>query len=204
VDQYNPFPYQPMMRYYYNGGVDPQRIAQFAQQNPALAAHVESVSGFIAWLAQMFPEIYRAISAQAPDLADPITAVQKIAPASTQTRNSWAGRGLAGWNADPATGINVWTDDASASGETDKPWSGVVSEWGKSVMDLAKGYLVYDTQRDVIKLNIKRAEQGLPPLPMDAFNPQVNVGLSADVQKLGMIAIGGLIIVGLISAARKR
>ncbi len=70
------------------------------------------------------------------------------------------------------------------------------TSWGKTISDLIAPLIGVYTQKKLIDINIKRAEQGLAPLTdTSAFNPTVNVdaspALMAPIQQMGsMLAIG--------------
>lgn len=86
--------------------------------------------------------------------------------------------------------------------------SGPVTSWGQDVMEFFKAtlpaYYQAQAQRDLLAINLKRAEQGLPPIDADGVAPQVNVGVSKGVQTLGYVAVGGLVLVGLLAAMKRR
>jgi len=71
--------------------------------------------------------------------------------------------------------------------------------------DVAAQYTQYKAQRDLIKMNMKRAEQGLPPIDSKDVSPSVNVNVSADWQKMfGQLKVplmigGGLLAFALIA-----
>lgn len=64
-------------------------------------------------------------------------------------------------------------------------------------------YAQYKQQRELIKLNIERAKQGLPPIEAEQIAPQVRVGLTSDTQRLLLFGVIGVIGV-LLLATRKR
>jgi hypothetical protein len=80
---------------------------------------------------------------------------------------------------------------------------GVLTQWGTQMLDLAKGYMVYDAQKDLMALNISRAERGLPPIDPGVIAPQVQVGIAGNVQTLMYIALAGLVLVGLLAVFKR-
>lgn len=61
-------------------------------------------------------------------------------------------------------------------------WGSIASSVGttfnnvaKSIGDLAPTYLQYKQQKDVIKMQLKRAEQGLPPANVEDYSPVVRI-----------------------------
>lgn len=178
---YDPFTYQPMLRYFYEGGPVPQAVAAIAAEFPEAAAQVRSVWQLSEWMQTYLPDAYAMVSGNRPDLLDPgsVIASGSLVPTAGAIAPGLAGLGEVAPN-EPVT------------------------DWGKQLLDLAKTYLQVDTQRDLLKANISLAERGLPPINAGSIAPQVNVGLSGDMQKLAMVAVGGLVLAGLISAVRKR
>lgn len=55
-------------------------------------------------------------------------------------------------------------------------------------------------QRDLLKANLRRAEQGLPPINAQAYMPGVNVGVSSDTQKM-IYTLGGAALAVLVLSA---
>lgn len=78
-----------------------------------------------------------------------------------------------------------------------------VSDWGKTFTDAVTAVVQGKAQSDLIKMNISRAEQGLPPIDPGNVTPGVNVGLSADTRQLATLGIGAALIVGLAMAFGK-
>lgn len=168
---FNPYPYQPLLNYFYDGGPVPASAG-------ASVDHVRSVWSFAEWMRDNFPDVFALVSQTRPDLLEPgvVVASGALAP---------SGSGLAGLS----EVVNA---------------SDPVTDWGKQLLDLAKTYLQVDTQRDLLKANISLAERGLPPINSASLAPQVNFGLSSDMQKLAMFGVAGLVVAGLVSAFRKR
>lgn len=82
-----------------------------------------------------------------------------------------------------------------------------VTDWAKSISDtiasLLPTYAQYRLQKDLINLNIKRAEQGLPPVSSMDMAPQVNVGVSSNVENIAKVAVFGVLGLGLLSILSK-
>lgn len=197
---YNPYTYQPKMAAYYLGRPMPSELSRVAAQNPQAANHIMSVWQFSEWLNQTAPEAYNAIKAQNPALLDPGSVVlygRLNAPV---------------FYADPpkppaSIGGAPGKTQLAGLGEGEEPpviTSNVMTEWGKTVSDLLGKYLVYDQQKKLIDLNIKRAEKGLPPVSSQELAAGVNIGLAPGAQQLAYIALGGLVLVGLLSAFKRR
>ena len=197
---YNPYTYQPKSAGYFMGRPMPSELASVAAQNPHAANHIMSIWQFATWLNQTAPEIYNAVKGQNPALLDPGSVVlygrlnapvfyanPPAPPASiggTPGKTQLAGLGEGETESTPIT-------------------SNVLTEWGKAISDIAGKYLIYDQQKKLIELNIKRAEQGLAPISSQELAAGVNIGLSSSAQQLAYIALGGLVLVGLLSAFKK-
>lgn len=138
--------------------------------------HESGVRQIATWIQKTSPAAYKAVLSNRPELFDGPHVVTS---------------GLMGMS-----GMQGFGDTAA---EPANP----ITQWGNSLLDLAKGYMAYDAQRDILKLNIARVEKGLPPVDSSTLAPTMNIGVSPQIQTLGMLAVGGLIIVGLISAFKR-
>lgn len=175
---FDPYTYNPMMRHYYNGAPLPQemsKIRDLIANHPAESNHINAVYQFGQWMKTSEPELYAAIINNRPDLLDPGSVVlnRVISPQS----------GL--------SGMGEMQDDSS------------LSSWGQQIADFAQQYLILRQQKDLMDMNIKRAEQGLPPI--DNVGAAVNVGMTQDVKNLayaGLIGFG--IIAGLAIISRNK
>lgn len=184
---YDPFSYQPLMRLYYSGSqMLPDEVERAAMANPDKAQHIQSVWELGQWMKANTPDFHSVVSTRRPDLLDPSKAVL----------NNKLGR--IDWGAPGGMGGLGQTETA------DQP---VLTQWGTQLLDLAKGYMVYDAQKDLMRTNISRAERGLPPIDPGVIAPQVQVGVAPGLQTLMYIALAGVVIVGLTAAlgdGRKR
>ncbi len=182
---YDPYTYRPMMRYFYNGGPLPQDVAIAAQDNPEAARHMQAVFAFTEWLKSDFPDVHGALALRNPKALDVVQTVMNgnLAPSNSVKKSPSSASGMAGLgdlvDAQPAT------------------------DWGKTIVDAAKSLISLKGQNDLIKLNVTRAEQGLPPIDQGAVSPQVNVGVSPQVQQLIVYGIGALVVVGLVHSLSK-
>jgi len=152
------------------------------------------------------PDVWSNINLKNSALLDAGKAVlsgKVTANGKTTTATGMSGMG------DITVGDYTVTDSGDVTGTASStppvvPSGNIVTDWGKSVMDFAKSYLTYDSQKQLLAANIKRAEMGLPPLDASQYGLGVNVGLSPATQNL---VIGGLVILGLyaaFSAVKKR
>jgi hypothetical protein len=184
---FNTFAYQPILaRAFSNAPALPDAVARAAAENPDKAQHITSVWQFAEWLKTSSPQIYDIVSRRKPELLDAPQAVASGKLGAMQ----WGPGGIGGLG------------QAAESGE-----QGVITQWGSQLLDLAKGYMVYDAQKDLMRTNISRAERGLPPIDPGVIAPQVQVGVAPNVQTLMYVALAGLVVVGLTAAlggGRKR
>lgn len=132
--------------------------------------HVQAVHQFTSWLKVNYPDVYGHVANRKPAMLDAEKAVTS---------------GALGANAQTRAGLGDLAP---------------VSDWGKTFTDAVGALVQGKAQSDLIKLNISRAEQGLPPIDPGNITPGVNVGLSADTRQLAILGIGGAILVGLAMA----
>jgi hypothetical protein len=66
------------------------------------------------------------------------------------------------------------------------------SQWSTWLTSAVKIYTEYDLQKEVLDINLQRAQQGLPPLDLSRYGAGVNVGLSASTQNMILIAVAVL------------
>lgn len=193
---YDPYTYQPMMRAFFYGGRFPQEITRAQEENPEAARHIGAIFQFGQWFQGAMPEAYNAMMARNPAALDPLAIVANGTLVATRPASS-SGNSLAGMG-DIIYDTNGQPYDTGESvGYNSGDWQGSVTAWGKSLTDFAKNYLVYDSQKRLLDANIKRAEQGLPPLDASAYGLGLNVGLTPATQKLvlyGLIGLAGLAI----------
>lgn len=172
---YDPYPYQPMMRYFYEG-----------------AGHVNAVNDFSRWLQNAAPNAYNDVMRKNSALLNPSKAVYSGA-LGTMCKNGGRGGSLSGMG----NGELISEPPGADSGNP-------VTQWGNSLLDIAKGWMTYDTQRQLLQVNIARAEKGLPPITGDMVAPQVNFGVSSQLQTMGGIALAAVVGIGLLSVLRRK
>lgn len=76
--------------------------------------------------------------------------------------------------------------------------------WYQGVFDIIPAALQYQQQRDLLKANTELLKAGLQPISPSTIAPQVNVGVSSDLQKMMMFGLVGLLAVGLFAGMRRR
>lgn len=226
--QYDPYTYLPMQRAFFmtsNFSPLPDKDNAVAQQYPVLATHINSVWSFLDWMQKTSPELYSVITNQRPDLTDASgvvlngkLSVDSLPVAATPATASSGLSGLADadlapfdWSDLTADDITTW-GNATAASPTVTPTTtptadtSPLTQWGTSILDTIQStlpaYFQAKSQSDLMKINIARAEQGLPPIDSSSLAPTVNVGVSPAVQQFMYIAVGGLVLVGLYGAFR--
>lgn len=131
---------------------------------------------FADWLQNNYPKVYEGIMQTLPEAFIPEFALAGL------KRKAFSMAGMSG-------------DAAEATDE-----SAAVTDWGTRLTELvnklAPSLIQLKGQSDLIKLNIARAEKGLPPVSASDIAPQVNVGVSSDVAQMGKIAVYGLLGIG--------
>lgn len=83
------------------------------------------------------------------------------------------------------------------------------TDWGKMASDFLGPLVGVYSQKQLIDVNVKRAEQGLPPLTdTSAFSPTVNVNLPTATQQqigdIGKVITVGLLGLGALMLLRKK
>lgn len=132
-------------------------------------AKISGIVNFATWLQATMPDVYAKIAMARPDLIMPEFALAGLA-------------GLAA--ADPAT-------DAAVAGD---PNAAPSTDWGKTITDLLIPLVGAYQQSQYVKVNIKRAETGLPPIDANVLGAQVQVGVSPQIlqkaQTFGIALLG--------------
>jgi hypothetical protein len=188
---FNTFSYQPLMAAAFsNNPALPENIERAVNENPDKAAHIESVWQFTEWMKKSAPDFYKFLDERKPQLLDAPKVVTsgKLGAIPGDYPSTVPGGGFDGLG-----------QDAAAPAD-----QGVLTQWGTQMLDLAKGYMVYDAQKDLMAVNISRAERGLPPIDPGVIAPQVQVGIAPNVQTLMYVALAGLVLFGLVSAFGRR
>lgn len=204
---YNPFTYNPRIAMnFYTPNALPDSAARLAQARPDLANHINSVWQFSNWLKTVSPQAHSAIAAKHPELLDPEQVITSgsLSPSAPPVAMPGARMSMRGMGDATTDATSTDTSVPTASG-TDN--SSVFTQWGSSILDTinkaAPSLLQIKSQNDLMNINIQRAAQGLPPIDSSTLAPTVNVGVSKDLQTLGFVAVGGLVLVGLFAAFKK-
>lgn len=185
------FPYNPGVGQWFSG----------------ITQHAQAIDRFSVWLSQNDPATHTAVMKKSPILLNggEVAASGALTPKSSRLAGvRFAGSRLAGLGADftvdPITGDVTLVPDTSAAATVPSP----VTAWGSQILDIAKGVIGLKQANDLTKLNIARAEAGLPPIDQGGVAPQVNLGLSASTQKLAIYGGIALIAVMALRGLKKR
>jgi hypothetical protein len=188
---YDPYTYNARLASFFGEGTDVHALKNAIATDPARAKKYTAVAGFSKWLQTRNPDIYNAIQSRSAHLLDPVSAVRGGGLDTAPVASASTSRGLKGLG-DVTAG-----DDTAPS-----------TSWGQDIIDnlskITTAWAGVRQQQTLLDINIKRAEQGLPPIDGSAIAPAVNVGLSAQAQQLGYIAVAGLVLVGLFSMIGKK
>lgn len=176
---YDPFAYRPMLRYFYSGGPLPQNVMLATKADPGSIPYMQSTRAFTEWLKASYPTVHTALAQRAPAALDPVATVASGALTPGAARRV--------------------SDGTIRSRLGDLVSSQPVTEWGRTIADLSTSLLQLASQRDIIKMNISRAEQGLPPIDAGIVAPQVQVGMTPDTQKLAIAGMGGAVLLGVLA-----
>jgi hypothetical protein len=156
-----------------------------AQSATKAVDKVQAVSQLASWFQKNYPDLYTRIMNDQPGLLMPDMAMAGLS-------------GLRGLGQDQTAS----TTDTTTPPSTD--WGQTLSSFVSQVLGpLASAY----QQKQIIDVNIKRAEQGLQPLDVSQIAPTVNVGVSPQVQQMGIIAglgIAALIVTVMVISRKKR
>jgi hypothetical protein len=110
---------------------------------------------------------------------------------------------------DPTSGI---TYDYSSALDSISPGLGASTvqaastsgqSWVQTLSNLASSLVLANSQRQLLNVQLQRAQQGLPPLDASQVGLGVSVGISSQTQKLVMLGGAALLIV-LFLTMRKR
>ncbi len=121
---------------------------------------VRATMRFLSWLRNFHPEMHAVVMERMGGREAP------PAGALMELSNSW---GLGQLTEDPLIVGTTSTTTSTSSG-----W-----DWAKDALDFAKeavpAYLAYDAQKDLMDLNMTRAQQGLDPIDPGLTAPQVTL-----------------------------
>lgn len=75
-------------------------------------------------------------------------------------------------------------------------------DWIDSVARAMTTVAMFDYQRDILRLQLERARQGLPPLDAAQYGAGVSVGISPSTQQL--LILGGVGLLAVLFLSRRR
>jgi hypothetical protein len=119
-----------------------------------------------------------------------------------------AGLAQPGATAIPPTSVSVYADTPWVIAQSNPVINPAQSQSSwldsalKSAESVAKSFMTYKQASDFNAINLQRAKQGLPPLNPQQYAPQVNFGLSTDIQNMLMIGGGALLLILFLSSRK--
>lgn len=111
------------------------------------------------------------------------------------------------WNGDGVEGLG-----ADTAAPTPSAWDTFITSVSSGIQKLAPAVAAVKTAQaatDIQKLNIQRAQQGLPPIDSSQMVPTagVQVGINRDTQKLimyGAIGLGAVVLMSVMLNKKRR
>jgi len=129
------------------------------------------------------------------------------------------GLGLAPWGTDeeaiypeliPPTSVSVYSDTPYVIAQSNpvinpaQAQSGWLDSMLKTAESAAKTFMTYKQANDFNAINLQRARQGLPPLNPQAYAPQINFGVSSDIQQMILWGGAAVLVIMLIGSMRQK
>lgn len=143
--------------------------------------------GFIGWLEATHPKVFDRVAVSNSNFVTGQLSLRNSAQNLT---------GLAGDDNSPAQTVTA-----------PPPAPSMIQQFVTSVAAAASALLPLAQQQKILKLQLKRAEAGLPPLDVGAYvdpNQGINVGVTPATQKTLLYLVGGVAGVFLLSRLLKR
>jgi hypothetical protein len=150
---------------------------QLVNQGPLKPA--VAYRSFLDWLKQRQPEVFANLAYTRPDLVSPEMMFES-----------------AGFLGDVETDPETATEAQS-----------ILDRSLDTLQKLLPTYYQYQTQRQLIDLNIERAKQGLTPVDSGTLAPTVKVGVSSDIQRMltfGLVGAFGLAALNIFTRNKRR
>ena len=139
--------------------------------NQAPMKPAASYRSFVEWLKANQPEVYNGIAYSRPDLVTP----------------------------DMLFETGGFLGDAEQSAESAVDAQSILDKSLDTLQKLLPSYYQYQSQRQLIDLNIERAKQGLAPVDSSLVGPTLKVGMSSDMQRIAVIGLLGFFGLGALS-----
>ena len=132
------------------------------------AQKAQAVKEFLGWLSGYSPEVYAAVMDEVPEAAQALETPPHM-------------EGIAGY------GFGQVPQQT-----TQQPAAAPQPAWWEKALGAAAGvaesFFQYKAQKDVLKVQQKRAEQGLPPISTDAYAPTIrhSVDIPPEIRQAAM------------------
>lgn len=137
----------------------------------------QATKEFLGWLSAYSPELYAAVMEKVPEAAQAV--------ATPPGMDGLMGMGY---------GFGQVPQPTTSPAPEPKAW------WEKALdaaADLGTAYFGYQAQKDVLKVQQKRAEQGLPPIESAAYAPTIRHAVDIPPEfKQGAMGVGTLAVMG--------
>lgn len=162
-----------------------------------------AVKQFATWLQAKHPDIYA--KAQPMVAGYQPTAQQQAKYRAAQAKYA-AYKGLSGLGADTLPSINA-PQSPTVTPDATTGWLNSLTNAIQQILPVAAATY---SQKQLIDLNIARANAGLPPVDSSAVSPQVNVGVSSQVGSMantliyGALGLGALFVISSMMKKRSR
>lgn len=132
-------------------------------QKPVDKAKAAGIVTFSQWLEANYPDVYKSVIYTRPELLMPEFALAGIRRY--------------------ANGLGEDQPQEKTEPQTD---------WGTRLISVIEKIVPAYQQQQLFKMQIRRAEQGLPPIDPSSFAPTVNVGVEANTRNLMLFGFIGL------------
>lgn len=154
--------------------------------------------GFVAWMRDRMPEVYKEVKKQQPELVEEKRLVAAFIPKRQRLRTrrkyckKHGGLDYEGYNYDTGNYL-LW-----GLGQEPEPVKekSTFDTWADRITSLATPLLSVYQQKEMVDLQIERAKQGLPPLADDALAARVKVTTGFDQYVPWIIGGVGLLVAG--------
>lgn len=137
------------------------------------AQKAQAVKEFLGFLSKYSPEVYAAVMTQVPEAAAAISMTPHM------------------------QGLGMFLGQAPAPQTTTTAAPPQQAWWEKALAaatEIGGAYFGYQAQKDVLKIQQKRAEQGLPPIQTEAYAPTIRHAVDIPQEFRQQIMGGGTLL----------
>lgn len=144
------------------------------------AQKAQAVKEFLGWLSKYSPEVYGAVMQEVPEAAQAISI-----PAHMEGFGHLYGFGQ--------------TPQPTAQ-QAPAPQPSIWDKVLDAAANIGQAYFTYEAQKDILKIQQKRAEQGLPPIQTEAYAPTIRHAVDIP-QEFKQAAMGTGTMIALVAGA---